>query len=73
MARPRRPIRRKTGARCAAPPAFNEAGAERDAAGLEPQDCPGTPELMFLYGQIKQLNPGFDSTPMMDERVRLHP
>ena len=61
-----RTLRRATG--------FNEAGAERDAAvGWNRKTARERPELMFLYGQIKQLNPGFDSTPMMDERVRLHP
>ena len=62
-----RTLRRATGI-------FNEAGAERDAAvGWNRKTARERPELMFLYGQIKQLNPGFDSTPMMDERVRLHP
>lgn len=62
-----RTLRRATGI-------FNEAGAERDAAvGWNRKTARERPELMFLYGQIKQLNPGFDSRPMMDERVRLHP
>lgn len=31
------------------------------------------PNLLFLYSQIKLLNPGFDSTTMQDDVVKLHP
>ena len=31
------------------------------------------PDLIFLYSQIKSLNPPFDSTPMADEVIKLYP
>ncbi|CAG2141144.1 alpha/beta fold hydrolase [Cupriavidus numazuensis] len=53
---------------------FNDTAAKRDAGiGWNRRTVRERPEVMFLYSQIKQLNPGFDSTSMMDDCVKLHP
>lgn len=53
---------------------FLSTGGERDTnIGWNRRTVAERPELLFLYSQIKALNPPFNSTTMMDDSVKILP